>query len=202
MLTRLPELHRLKAAFGIGPTGSPPPDWARAAVAAVFRHGQHGTEMLFIERARRADDPWSGHMALPGGRVDPTDEDSHATALRETREEVGLDLSEAERLGQLDDLHGGVRQIVVSAHGYWLEGELPALEPNYEVADALWVPLLELSDPARFVSFDYSGPGGQPQRFPGVAVAGERIVWGLTLRLLEDLFNRLAHPFDVRNMAR
>ncbi len=184
---------RLQVAFGLAPVLVDPPDTARAAVAAVFRNGDVGTELLFIERATRNGDPWSGHMALPGGRVSPADVDDAATAERETSEELGLDLAGAARLGQLDDLHGGMRAIVVSAFGYWWDGPTPALEPNHEVADALWVPLAELVDPARFIDYPWSG-----QNFPGIAVAGDRVVWGLTLRLLEDLFRRLEHPFLVR----
>lgn len=50
-------------------------------------------EILFIKRAGRVGDRWSGHVAFPGGRRDPPDVDDRATAIRETREEVGLDLA-------------------------------------------------------------------------------------------------------------
>lgn len=135
-------------------------------------------------------------MALPGGRVDAGDADSYATAERETWEEIGLDLSGGERLGQLDDLHGGARQITVSAHGWWLSGASPPeLVLNHEVADAFWVPLGELADPGRFIVYQY--PRNPGQSFPGILLHGDRVVWGLTLRLLKDLFARLEHPFAV-----
>jgi 8-oxo-dGTP pyrophosphatase MutT (NUDIX family) len=191
----LTDRERISEAFARGQTGPPSSILARAAVAAIFRDGDDGSELLFIERARRDGDPWSGHMALPGGRVEVTDVDAWATAERETSEEIGLDLSAAERLGQLDDLHGGARQITVSAHGYWLEGARPALVLNHEVADALWIPLSELSDPSRFIVYRY--PRNPNQDFPGIVVSGDRVVWGLTLRLLKDLFARLQHPFAV-----
>jgi 8-oxo-dGTP pyrophosphatase MutT (NUDIX family) len=75
-----------------------------AAVAVVLREADGGPEVLFIERARRAGDPWSGHMAFPGGRIDPEDAHARGAAERETREEVGVDLAGAEPLGRLDDL--------------------------------------------------------------------------------------------------
>lgn len=189
------DLERLRLAFARPSTSLGPPPEGRAAVAAIFREGDAGAELLFIERARRADDPWSGHMALPGGRVDPGDFDSQATAERETREEVGLDLSPAQRLGQLDDLHGGIRRITVSAHGYWLDGARPRLESNHEVADTLWVALTSLADPRRVVA--YRPPRHPTQTFPGVQLDGGRVVWGLTLRMLQDLFHRLGQPFLV-----
>jgi 8-oxo-dGTP pyrophosphatase MutT (NUDIX family) len=191
----LTDRERISEAFAQGQTAAPSSILARAAVAAVFREGDAGSELLFIERATREGDPWSGHMALPGGRVEAADTDAYATAERETWEEIGLDLSVAERLGRLDDLHGGARQITVSAHGYWLAGGRPELALNHEVADALWVPLAELADPGRFILYQY--PRNPVETFPGIIVHGDRVVWGLTLRLLKDLFARLRHPFAV-----
>ena len=81
------------------------PDARPAAVALVLLEGPQGLEILLIRRAERADDPWSGQIALPGGRYDVGDRDLFATAVRETREETGVDLSAAERLGVLDDLY-------------------------------------------------------------------------------------------------
>src|SRR5579863_6444108 len=63
-----------------------------AAVAVVVRDTEEGDEVLLIKRAERDGDPWSGHIALPGGRVQKQDESFKATAVRETREEVGVDL--------------------------------------------------------------------------------------------------------------
>jgi 8-oxo-dGTP pyrophosphatase MutT (NUDIX family) len=182
---------RLRAVFGRGVTNPPPPErYARAAVAAVFRSGVGGSELLFIERATREGDPWSGQMAMPGGRVQPEDRDSAATAARETWEELGLDLALAEHLGRLDDLYGGARPIAVAAHGYWWDGSPPDLRINHEVADALWLPLAELGDASRWVDYPFNG-----QVFPGIAITGSRVIWGMTLRLLHDLFDRLEQPF-------
>lgn len=191
-------VDRMRDAFGRPPTRRPTTG-ARAAVAAVFRPGAAGTEVLFIERAAKETDPWSGQMAFPGGRCEPDDADDAATAERETAEEVGLDLSVAETIGRLHDVDGGRatnRPIMVGAVGYWLDGPRPDLTPNYEVADVVWTPLGDLVDPARHIDYEYPArPGGT---WPGV-IAGERhqVVWGLTLRFLGDLFGRLGVPFVI-----
>ena len=65
----------------------------QAAVAVVLREGDSGSEILFIERSTREDDPWSGHMAFPGGRVEAADANTRAAAERETLEEVGVSLA-------------------------------------------------------------------------------------------------------------
>ena len=84
-------------------------DLPRAAVAAVFCAGDHGTELLLIRRAEDERDPWSGHIALPGGRMDPDDRDLRATAIRETREELGFELEGDAFLGRFDEIRAIAR---------------------------------------------------------------------------------------------
>ncbi|MEM9131112.1 MAG: CoA pyrophosphatase [Actinomycetota bacterium] len=181
---------------GIGDAA--PEGGRQAAVALVFAPGTADTELLFIQRATAEGDPWSGQMALPGGRVDPGDPDTVHTAIRETAEEVGVDLDGAERLGALADLEGGriTRRVTrVSAHAFWLPTPTPT-SPNYEVAEALWVPMAHLLDRGRYI--DYHHPAVD-DAFPGIQLDNpEQVVWGLTLRLLADLMARLGHPFLLR----
>lgn len=173
-------------------------DEPRAAVAAVFGRGANDTELLFIQRATRAGDPWSGHMAFPGGRAEDRDPDSFGTAERETGEEVGLDLSRGHRLGSLRDVDGGRatnRLVTVSGHCYWLAGDRPELTLNAEVAEATWVPLRDLLDRDRYI--DYWYPPSQSS-FPGIQLDDDgQVIWGLTLRFLADLFRRLDRPFII-----
>jgi len=162
------------------------PGRRRAAVAVVLYDAPDGPQALFIERAERLGDPWSGQMAFPGGRVDPGDADERAAAERETREEVGLDLSNAELLGRLGDVHAGVRVVaplVLSAFVYAI-AEPRALVPNHEVRETLWVPVRRLLDPAHHVDHRW-GLG----RFPGIVVGepGRHVVWGLTYQLVDEL---------------
>ncbi len=171
-------------------------DGPRAAVANVYRHGERGTELLFIQRAAKPTDPWSGQMAFPGGRVDPDDADTFAAAERETLEEVGLDLTGAPRLGSLDDhdggrIHNNLR--AVSSHGYWLDGDRPELVNNYEVADSLWVPLADLADTDRHIDYYWEKADST---WPGIQLdTSDQVIWGMTLRFLGNLFERLQRPF-------
>ena len=158
----------------------------RAAVAIVLHEADGGPELLFIERAERFGDPWSGQMAFPGGRVDPGDTGARAAAERETLEEVGLDLARAELVGRLGDVNAGVRLVsplVLSSFVYRLDARVP-LTPNHEVREALWVPVTRLVDPEHRVSHRW-GVG----RFPGIRVGApdRHVVWGLTYGLVEEL---------------
>ena len=174
------------------------PSAPRAAVAAIFRSGNSGAEVLFIQRATKASDPWSGQMAFPGGRAEERDASPQATARRETSEEIGLELDPAAYIGSLHELDGGRangRQIIVSAHGFWLDGPQPQVTLNHEVADVVWVPLTELGDANRYIDYHYPLVG---RDFPGIQLdADGQVVWGLTLRLLSDLFDRLGQPFII-----
>ena len=91
----LRELKRALSALNATMSLEAPGQIRAAAVAAVVRQAPGGAEVLLIRRAEDERDPWSGHMALPGGHHDPDDADLVATALRETREEVGLELDRA-----------------------------------------------------------------------------------------------------------
>lgn len=173
----------------------------RAAVAMILRARDAGAEVLFIERARHEGDPWSGHMAFPGGRLDPGDAHPRAAAERETYEEVGIALQEAQHIGRLTDLtgRGPVKQqgLVISGHVYLLEREVPLVIDRLEVAQAFWFPLRALHESERQVP--YTAPG-VTMRFPGILVGepGRHVVWGLTYAFLEDFFGIVGTPLPSR----
>ncbi len=195
-------LDEIRQAFGVHePRCISEPGRRRAAVAVVLRERAGTPEVLFIERAEHEGDPWSGHMAFPGGRVDPEDESPRLAAERETREEVGVDLAGAESLGRLDDMQGhhaaASPSLVISAFVYHVEKPL-RLEPNSEVADAFWFPVGSLLDPDRHVQRARRESAG-PQ-FPGilVGVPERQVVWGLTYRFLEGFFQIVGRPLPDR----
>ena len=172
-----------------------------AAVAMVLRPAAPAPEVLLIERARRAGDPWSGHMAFPGGRVERSDESLRHAAERETFEEVGIDLAGAELLGRLDDLQGRHAGkpvgLVVSAFVYHVREPAP-IAPSPEVELALWIPVTDLADPSRHVDYRYALAGGA--RYPGIVVGDpeRHVVWGLTYRFVEIFFAAVERPLPNR----
>lgn len=169
----------------------------RAAVAAIL-HGERDPEILLIERARRAGDPWSGQMAFPGGRHDQSDSDLFATAARETREEVGLHLGRAALLGRLNDQsgrRGGRGALVIAAFVFELAERPPELVLSEEVETAHWVPLSALLDPKNRI--DYRFPPHPSETFPAIVVGDpdRHVVWGLTHRFLGSFFETLGQKW-------
>lgn len=158
----------------------------QAATAVIVAPGDHGADIAFIRRSERAGDPWSGHMALPGGRHDRTDVDLAATARRETLEEVGVELDV--HVARLPDQTGRTSRGLVAAFVHVLDHR-PALHPDArEVAEALWIPLGKLLDPAATVKVRWTGIA-----LPAVDHGG-RIIWGLTHRILTSFLDAIDVP--------
>jgi 8-oxo-dGTP pyrophosphatase MutT (NUDIX family) len=158
-----------------------------AAVALVLREGPAGLQVLFIERAPHENDPWSGNISFPGGKVEDGDGGARAAAERETMEEVGLDLSAALYLGRLSDIAGAFRPIRVSCFVYGMR-RVGTLRPNDEVQDAFWVSLAELLDSSCHVEATVCF-AGRTLTTPAIRLPheGKPVLWGLTYRLVMQL---------------
>jgi 8-oxo-dGTP pyrophosphatase MutT (NUDIX family) len=166
-----------------------------AAIAMVIRPTEHGDpELLLIKRAEHDQDPWSGHIACPGGRKDPTDRDLEHTAIRETWEETGVDLERDGRiLGTLDDIaprSPTLPPLVIRPFVAVVKPEVTLVE-SPEVAEAFWVPLTAVREKAAwgraFVSIRDVG-----EREVDVFRHGEHTVWGLTHRALSQFVELLS----------
>lgn len=170
-------------------------DAREAAVALILRPVDRsssdpgGLEALFIRRARVAGDPWSGHVALPGGRRDPDDADLEETVRRETREETSLALSPEHLLGRLSTVYPASRQlpsVVITPFVARWDGDR-LVRPNHEVDDWIWVPLAQLRDPARR-TYRVLEREGDRIEFPAIQYRGHTI-WGLTHRIVREFLD-------------
>jgi 8-oxo-dGTP pyrophosphatase MutT (NUDIX family) len=162
----------------------------QASVALMLRERDLGLELLVIRRSENEHDPWSGHMALPGGGREPGDESAYDTARRETLEEVGIDLDEGRFLGRLDDV--GPRrlpgQLVVSTVVVAIDAEPGPLDP-LEVVEAFWVPVDHLEGETVEIP-DFPGS------WPALTYKDHYVIWGLTHRILSQLWALISaqHP--------
>ncbi len=191
-----PDVARLARALAEHPglAIEPDEDMRLAAIALVLRPGVEGhPELLMIKRAEFDTDPWSGHVACPGGRMDPTDRDLEQTAVRETWEETGIDLARDGRmLGTLDDISPRTPVLPPIVIRPFVAAVSPEVEivRSAEVAEAFWVPVSALRERAAW------GTGMVPIRGLGerqvsVFRHGEYTVWGLTERVLRQFLTYL-----------
>lgn len=164
-------------------------DGARhAAVAVVIRPN---LDIAFIRRAEHEKDPWSGHMALPGGRVEPSDASVEYAARRETHEEIGVDLSQVRCLGQMNQVASPALtpRVVVTPFVFALEFNPEVRIERSEVASVHWFGIERLRSGEGRATFDYQY-GGRVLRLPCIDLDGQRI-WGMTLRIVDELIERL-----------
>ncbi len=148
--------------------------------------------VLLIRRAERSGDPWSGHIGLPGGRAERGDADLVATAIRETVEEIGWPLSREALVGELDDVwpNTPLPQIIVVRPFVFTVSDRRSPSLSQEVAEAFWVPLAELRNPAILRDTPLQ-VRGHPLVFPAYHLP-QGIVWGLTERILTPLLSLTA----------
>ncbi len=177
------------------------PATRQAAVSVVLKQEAWDTKALFILRATKPGDPWSGHMAFPGGHYETHDASLRHTAERETQEEIGLDLlSAGEFIGQIDPVQANPRgramDIVVTPFVYELKDHSVPFDPNYEVADVLWGSLIDMHTGRSHTMGEFV-VGGETVNYPGYGV-GQEIVWGLTYRMLDQFFSVLDPGWEAR----
>lgn len=169
--------------------GPEDPALAQAAVLLMVRPTDT-LELLLIRRAEKEGDPWSGHMALPGGRRESTDTDLLATALRETEEETRIRVPRETVLGGLDELRPTARRrfpITIAPYVAAVPADTRAVPAPSEVDAAIWVPLPHLaSDEA--VDEVLIELEEESFRFPALSYQ-DYVIWGLTHRILTDFMD-------------
>jgi 8-oxo-dGTP pyrophosphatase MutT (NUDIX family) len=161
----------------------------RAAVALILRAGENGApELLFIKRSEYPADPWSGQVAFPGGREEASDPTLADTAIRETREETGIDLvRDATVIGTLDDLRPQTLRLptVIVRPYVVLLNRFEPLVLSDEVALAFWVPLEAFKDARSWRDTAVLARGVQ-LKMRGFHHDGH-VIWGMTERILAQL---------------
>ncbi|MEO5815723.1 MAG: CoA pyrophosphatase [Gemmatimonadaceae bacterium] len=167
-----------------------------AAILLVLRAQTDGEpELLMIKRAEVEGDPWSGHIACPGGRMEPDDRDLSVTAVRETWEETGIDITRDGRLmGHLDDLSPRsplLPPIIIRPFVALVRSDV-TIVPSHEVASAFWVPISALREQGAWGMGLVHARGGE--RNVSIFQHGEHTVWGLTERALRQFLTYLGTP--------
>ncbi len=166
-----------------------PAHYKQAAVAVILREFDEELRMLFIQRTRHEGDPWSGHMAFPGGRVDPEDESPLAAARRETLEEVGIFLEERHFVAAVQEIQASARgsrlEMVVFPFVFFWDGNAETVHAADEVAATVWIPVDLVLDTSRHTTFD-NHYDNRTVRMSCIEYNGYRI-WGMTYRMIQNL---------------
>ncbi|MGE0868613.1 MAG: CoA pyrophosphatase [Kofleriaceae bacterium] len=181
-------IDRITARFPVGDL-KVPGTGRFAAVALVLHDDPIGPRVLLMKRAEREGDPWSGHISLPGGRYHATDPHLLATAIRETREELGVELENARLIGQLPTAHprsSGPNGMEVTPFIFVTDEEV-GTTPGPEAFSAFWLPLDLARSGTLDITYRYAPSGDS---FPGWSYEGH-VIWGLTWRVLQDLIERI-----------
>lgn len=183
----IPEDFELRLAGHEGALAEAPPE-RRAAVAALLRPGADGPEVLLMRRIEHPADPWSGHVSLPGGNRDPADADLLATALRETHEEVGLVLDPTGLLCRLEPIGAVGRRLGfemdITPFVFRVAADVrPVAGP--EAQEVFWLPLRAAA--RGDLTHEHRWREGPLLRSHPAWCFEQRVVWGLTYRMLLDV---------------
>ena len=193
----------LAGRFGGIESAQPDPARKNAAVAVVLRPPEGiadaaalQCDFLAIRRAESSRDPWSGQMALPGGRLDPADTGLSAAAIRETGEETGVDLTASTALlGRCEALRPvavRIPPLTIWPFVFQVAAGTAARVASHEVAAVHWFPLRAMEDPANQGTHTWRY-GGVVRHFPCVRMDGQ-VVWGLTYRVLTRFLEVVRDP--------
>lgn len=157
-----------------------------AAVAVIIDPVQQGGSMLLIRRTEREGDRWSGQIAFPGGHRESSDKTFLATAIRETKEEVGISLDQHEILGALPLVYSESRSVRVAPFVFQLKADVK-IQHNIEVAETFW---LALSDIANNVLAKTQVQVENGNLVTDSYIYRRNVIWGLTFRIINILLDR------------
>ncbi|QLY24946.1 CoA pyrophosphatase [Bdellovibrio sp. KM01] len=165
-----------------------------ACVSLILRGSPDDLQIGYIQRAIHPLDRWSGQIAFPGGKREEWDTSALATALRETQEEVGIILTPEEMIGRLDDIQarkaGALLEFFIRPFVFYTERDFEVRLDHNEVADFFWVPLKDLVNPERSISYELMREQLRME-LPAISLNREIPLWGLSYMITQDLLNRL-----------
>lgn len=164
-----------------------------SAVAVICSEYQGELCLLMIKRVAKEGDPWSGDMAFPGGRHQKGDKCLIHTAIRETDEEVGVDLHQSGKFvtrlsDQLTRSHNAFKPMIVAPYLFNITKPYALKLNPTEVEEALWIPLRFFSDRNVRSKMDWK-LGRLNLKLPCYWYQGKRI-WGLSLRVIDELMRQ------------
>jgi 8-oxo-dGTP pyrophosphatase MutT (NUDIX family) len=155
---------------------------AQAAVAVLLRATNQDFQIMFVKRAEKSGDPWSGQTALPGGKRNPEDQNLRETAVRETLEETRINLFEGCRfLGAMEPVRSTQKpEMQILPFVVLIEKE-QAIELNEELTEYFWTPLKELAKHKGTAKFSFG-------EYPAYIIENH-VIWGLTYRIMHNLLS-------------
>lgn len=165
-----------------------------ACVSLILKKSFDHFELAFIRRAHNPQDPWSGQIAFPGGRREKEDANDIATALRETREEVGWQLKESDFLGFLSDVQArsrsGILNFFLRPLVFYVSADQPLdqIDPK-EVDQVFWISHEYLENPKHKTSVDIPSRGFD---LPGIKLPTGDTLWGLTYMVTQEILQKLS----------
>ncbi len=166
----------------------------RPAVVAIIIKNTHPFSVCFMERTKRKGDPWSGHVSLPGGKISEDDETLVDGVIRETREEIGIELNKKFMIGNLgaievpNNLSGKSFHIIPFI---FLVSDFIAnsafIASKREVENFFWVPIELIFNEKGLTTIQKAGI--KQKNYPAIKFE-QYFIWGLTLRVLR-IFNSM-----------
>jgi 8-oxo-dGTP pyrophosphatase MutT (NUDIX family) len=166
--------------------------FSRASGVALVLCKTNELELLFIRRAINPLDNWSGQIAFPGGKRDPSDISLLEACLREVREEVALNLSPEALIGSLNDLQarrkGHPLEFYVQPFVFFLSERPAVFAQASEVAEAFWVPLKHLQEAGNHTHYVFDREGMQLS-LPAIRLPTGDTLWGLSHMMVMNLLS-------------
>jgi 8-oxo-dGTP pyrophosphatase MutT (NUDIX family) len=162
------------------------PEIDRASAVLAPLYEDDGELLVILTRRTWTMRSHSGEVSFPGGRQDDADADLWHTALREAREEIALDATKVEPIGELDHLSTVTSRSFIVPYVGALVGAPHTQASPAEVSAVLHVPVAELLDPAIFREEIWTFPWAEDRPIFFFELVGDT-VWGATGAMLRQL---------------